>query len=335
MSISGYYHDLMRVSVILPTKNRIDLLKIAIKSIVSQTYQPYEIIIIDDGSDGDDILDLIEEINEPKIKLLRHKLSKGANYSRNIGIKNSTGEYIAFLDDDDYWLPQKLEKQIEIFKKKDVGAVYCGFDYYDVITGEKKISNRLNYASGNIFEKLLVEDITAGTPTYLIRRDCFEKSGYFDEELPARQDWDMWIRIAQHYHIGCVPEVLVYAGEHPGKRISIRNYKKQIEANRLVYEKYKAVRSQLDPVIEKRAATVLYFNTGAAMVSDGEYLKGFIFHLKGIKSYPFYLANYLGIIKILLPIRLKVVLRRFLWKLRGSVPHRSRGQKPSELIDKS
>ena len=309
MILFDYSVNFLRISVIIPTKNRIDMLKIALNSIFTQTYPVYEIIVIDDGSDSDDIIDLIRVINEPKVSLLRNHSSKGANYSRNRGIKVSTGDFIAFLDDDDYWLPQKLEKQLAVFKSQDVGAVYCGLNYYDVVSGKKKNVNRLSYPSGYILEQLLIEDITSTTPTYIVRRDCFDKAGFFDENLPARQDWDMWIRIAQHYNIGCVPEVLVYAGEHSGDRISIRNYQKQIEANILVYEKYNSLRSQFNPVIEKRASSVLSCHIAGALVNQGRYLKGFISYINGIKKYPCYFGNYSGILKIIIPIRLKLILK--------------------------
>ncbi|GAH83893.1 unnamed protein product, partial [marine sediment metagenome] len=126
--------DNITVSVIIPTYNRADMVGRAIQSVINQTYQDFEIIIIDDAS-TDNTREVAREFQEreKRIKYFKHEINKGGGAARNTGIKNSKGEYIAFLDSDDEWYPEKLEKQIEIFNKNDenLGVVYSGVFYID------------------------------------------------------------------------------------------------------------------------------------------------------------------------------------------------------------
>ena len=105
----------IKVSVIIPTYNRAKLIKRSILSVLNQTYQNFEIIVVDDGS-ADDTKSVVESFNNPKIRYIRHDINKGQSAARNTGIKNAKGKYIAFQDSDDEWLPEKLEKQMSCFE---------------------------------------------------------------------------------------------------------------------------------------------------------------------------------------------------------------------------
>ena len=119
---------IIKISVIIPTHNRVDLLGRAIRSVQNQTYKNIEIIIVSDGStDGTDEFVNKLKYTDNRIQFYEYKPSKGSNVARNLGIEKSKGEYIAFLDDDDEWLPTKLEKQLEVFQKDyRIGLVYTG-----------------------------------------------------------------------------------------------------------------------------------------------------------------------------------------------------------------
>ena len=109
---------------------------------------------------------------------------------------------------------------MNVFKRQpQVGAVYCGLRYVDIESGVSALDSKRNYPVGNINKEMLVHDVTEGTPCWIVRKTCFEQVGLFDEKLEARQDWDMFIRISQVYRIGCVPEILVEAGNHAGERV--------------------------------------------------------------------------------------------------------------------
>ena len=125
-----------KVSVIIPTYNRAGLLPRAVNSVLSQTYDDYEIIIVDDCS-TDNTRDVIAAFTDPRVLSIRHQTNRRQSASINTGISNARGEYIAFLDDDDEWLPAKLEKQVAILdsSSSNVGLVYCWMDMIEDSTG--------------------------------------------------------------------------------------------------------------------------------------------------------------------------------------------------------
>ena len=126
-----------QVSVIIPTHNRSEFLGAAIGSVLSQTFQDFELIVVDDAS-TDTTAEVVASFNDERIKFIRHGMNKGGSVARNTGILNSTGDYIAFLDDDDEWLPAKLSKQIQVLLSSppEVGCVYAGYLDVDRSTGQ-------------------------------------------------------------------------------------------------------------------------------------------------------------------------------------------------------
>lgn len=195
-----------RVSIIIPTYNRAMSIGRTIQSALNQTYKDFELIIVDDNS-SDNIHEILSTYDDSRIKYIKHHTNRGAPAARNTGIKNSNGEFIALLDDDDEWLPQKLEKQIKLFDstKKTVGMVYGG---YEIVNNTGKVvKTLLPSKKGDLFHVLLKSNVI-GSPTNLIKRECFEKIHYCDESLKSCQDWDLWLKIAKNYEIEYVPEIL-------------------------------------------------------------------------------------------------------------------------------
>ena len=197
--------EIPNVSVIIPTYNRADLVKRAIKSVLDQTYQNFELIVINDNS-LDDTINVINTFKDSRIQCISHKKNRGAPAARNTGINKSRGEYIAFLDDDDEWLPEKLEIQLEYLNHRpNVGLIYAG---YEIVDKDKNKIHRINPKErGNTFHRILHTNFI-GSPTVLVRRECFESVGGFDEKFKSSQDWDMWIRISQKYDVDYVPNIL-------------------------------------------------------------------------------------------------------------------------------
>lgn len=197
------------VSVILPTFNRSHVLKRSIESVLRQSYDNFELIVVDDGS-TDTTEEIVNSYKDKRIKYIRYETNKGANAARNIGIENSKGEYIAFQDSDDEWLSEKLEKQLAVLedpKYKD-HIVYCRIeriykDHKEQIPKEKDINQ-----SGNISKRLLRYNFIS-TQALLLKREYFKKVGMFDEKLPRLQDWDMVLRLALVYKFKYINEVLV------------------------------------------------------------------------------------------------------------------------------
>ncbi len=193
------------LSIIIPTFNRCKLLNRALNSVFNQTYSDYEVIVIDDGSTDD-----TAEMLQKNFTHLRYSCQSnhGVSAARNKGLELAKGEWVAFLDSDDEWLPQKLEKQISLLKAKP--------DYKICHTEELWIRNgvRVNQmkkhkkAGGWIFPQCL--PICAMSPSsILIHRSVFDSIGYFDTSLPACEDYDLWLRITAKYPVLYLEEPLI------------------------------------------------------------------------------------------------------------------------------
>jgi glycosyltransferase involved in cell wall biosynthesis len=193
------------VSIIIPTHNRADLICRTIESVLHQTYKYIELIIVDDNS-TDNTKEIVAQYKDERIKYIKHDLNRGAPAARNTGIKASKGQFIGLLDDDDEWLPDKLEKQLKCFdSSRDIGLVYAG---YEIINAKGEASKRIVPTKrGYIFYDLLKLNVI-GSPTNLIRRECFEKVGFCDESFISCQDWDLWIRISREYKIEYMEHIL-------------------------------------------------------------------------------------------------------------------------------
>lgn len=200
------------VSVIIPTYNRSKMLLKAIESVLNQTYQYFEIIVVDDGS-TDNTEKIVSQVKDLRIKYIKLTENMGASYARNIGIKYSKYDYIAFEDSDDIWHKEKLEKQInKIEKTPDMGLVYCAFSY--AVNGRQVKIPADRYKTyeleGNIFESLWNAN-KIGTPTILVKKECINLVGGFSEKLKSLEDYEFVLRVAEKYRIGYIDEILVSA----------------------------------------------------------------------------------------------------------------------------
>lgn len=195
-----------KVSVIIPTLNRAEMLWRAIMSVLVQTWQDLEIIVVSDGS-TDNTEHIVEAFNDPRITLLKHKTSRGASAARNTGMRIAKGKYIAFLDDDDEWTANKLEVQMPIIENSspETGLVYAWMEYFH---NGKSINVCAPKLRGNVFVEMLDRQAIGGCPTIIIKREVINKIGYFDEELPRGNDGDFIRRIAKHFEVDYVSEIL-------------------------------------------------------------------------------------------------------------------------------
>jgi glycosyltransferase involved in cell wall biosynthesis len=178
------------VSIIIPNYNRGRILSKAIESALNQTYKNIEIIIVDDNSE-DNSRQIIRDyaLKYKNIKYEFLKENKGANYCRNVGAKLSMGEYLAFLDSDDIFLNNKIEKQINVFHKfKDVKIVFTNF-YVNGIRMRIFLKDKFVTINDVIFR-----NVVGGFSTVMVRKDVFFEVGGLDENLPSCQDWDFYIR---------------------------------------------------------------------------------------------------------------------------------------------
>jgi glycosyltransferase involved in cell wall biosynthesis len=199
---------LATVSIIIPTRNRHEFLRRAITSVLEQTYQDFELIVVDDAS-NDNTSQIVAEFKDPRIGFVRHPHRKGGSAARNTGIANAKGRYLAFLDDDDEWLPEKLARQMAVLVAgpAELGCVYTGCVMVNRASG--KIFNQYRPTKrGDLSHELLHENCVGSTSTMLLKRECLERVGGFDETLPSCQDYDLWIRIAQEFEFEVISEPL-------------------------------------------------------------------------------------------------------------------------------
>ena len=201
------------VSVIIPAYNAMNFLPETLDSVLSQTFQDFEIIIVNDGSE-DNIKEWGSEITDPRVSLISQE-NKGLPGARNTGITHSNGEYIAFLDADDIWEPTKLEKQVKTFElNPELGLVDTQVfmvDQQNNILYEAGTS----YQEGNVLRRAIEENLIMCGSSPTVRRKCFEKVGLFDIDLRGAEDWHMWARIAIHYQFKIIQEPLVRYRQHP------------------------------------------------------------------------------------------------------------------------
>ena len=283
-----------KVSVIIPTYNRAHLIGKAIQSVLNQTYQDFEVIVVDDGS-TDNTEEVIKEFQkkDKRIKYIKHEKNKGYPKALNTGIKAAKGEYIAFQDDDDEWLTEKLEKQMKVFENAPakVGVVYTGFWR---IENNKKIYIPYSWVKqkeGNIHKGLLKGNFI-GTPAALVRKECFEKVGMFDERLPCLQDWELWIRISKHYQFRYINSPLMNSFYTPG---SVNNQPPIIHAKamKLILSKHFN-----DFAEDRNLLSKHYFDIGHELCLNNNFKKGKIYLIEAVKKYPFNIKYLLTILSL-------------------------------------
>lgn len=220
------------VSVIIPTYQRSEYLIRAIESVVNQSYQNIEIIVIDDN-DGDDYYrektkeNLEKYIRQKKITYLLHQKNKGLPSARNTGIKNSSGEYIAFLDDDDEWMPDKIEKQLRLFEKLDesfgvVGSFWKIKNEFDNTESVRKLQYR-----GDL-SKILALNHFSPPSMVMVKRKYLEQVQSFDENFRWREDIELYYRLSFVCKFDFVEEVLVNYYQHPNALST--NFEKKLSA---------------------------------------------------------------------------------------------------------
>ena len=268
-----------RVSITIPTYNRAHLLGRAIQSVLDQTYQDFEIIVVDDGS-TDRAEEVVKSFDDERVRYIRHEVNKGCAAARNTGIKAARCEYIAFQDSDDEWLPDKLEKQMKVFEKVSpkVGVVYTGFWR---IKNDKKTyipSSKVSQKEGDIHKTLLKGNFVS-PPAVVVKRECFKRAGMFDEELSPLEDWELWIRISKYYQFKFIDDPLVISYHQPDSISANQNA--VFRARRLILEKH------FEDIKENRQfLTSHYFSIGVALCSCGELGQGRGYLVKAVMAYP-------------------------------------------------
>ncbi len=217
-------------SVVIPTYNRKKYVKRAVKSVLKQTCQDYEIIVVDDGS-KDGTRKMIESMS-PRVRYI-YQRNQGPSQARNTGILHARGKYISFLDSDDRYLPRKLEKN-KNFLIKNPKCMFLYSWYYDKRKRHKKKQKPKSCKKLNEFRyRIYRREFTIRTSTVVVHRDCFKKTGLFNPKYQYAQDWDMWLRLAGSYMGYCQKKPLVIYRRHDKKKnkMKVARYHKKIKKN--------------------------------------------------------------------------------------------------------
>ena len=257
------------ISIVIPTFNRSELLKRAINSVLNQTIDVREIIIVDNGS-TDNTYDMISSLF-PEITYIYEK-RKGVSIARNVGIKNCYSTWIAFLDSDDAWEPQKLEKQLFFtnINNKKYRLIHTNEIWYK----NNKFQNQLKKhkkSGGDIFQKSLQLCCISPSSAF-IKKEVFDDYGFFDESLEVCEDYDMWIRITSKEEVGFLdnPLVVKYGGHDDQlskkywgmDRFRIKSLEKNLKNNWFTVEQKQSV---FNILIKK-----LYIMSNGAKKRDNE-----------------------------------------------------------------
>lgn len=208
--------NMPQISVIIPAYNADRTILETIESVQKQTFQDFELIVINDGS-KDRTLEIVQSIKDERLKVFSYE-NGGVSLARNRGISHSTGEFVAFLDADDLWTPDKLELQLAALKQHpEAGVAYSWTCFMDVDQqGAASFHPSPPYAfAGNVYNKLLVSDFIHSGSNTLIRREAIDSVGGFDPACAGCADWDYWLRLSTRWHFVVVPKQQIFYRRSP------------------------------------------------------------------------------------------------------------------------
>lgn len=191
------------ISVIIPVYNGEKTIRETIESVLKQTCADLEVIVINDGSQ-DSTLNIVSSIKDPRLKVFNYSNS-GVSASRNRGFDLASGEFISFLDADDLWTSDKLEAQLKALQANPSAAVAYSWVNYITETSEFFRSGNYITMNGNVYDKLLIQNVLENGSNPLIRKQALTEVGGFNKALFPADDWDMWLRLAERYHYVAVP----------------------------------------------------------------------------------------------------------------------------------
>jgi glycosyltransferase involved in cell wall biosynthesis len=248
------------VSVVIPSYNSSRYLAEAIDSVLAQTYQDFEIIVIDDGS-TDSTAELVAGYGDRVRYYQQHQ--RGPAAARNLGIRSARGRYVAFQDADDLWMPDKLAKQMALLERRpELAMVFCGHTAFDVegpVTWCRGLEKRRWLMKGDVVQNIFLNS-EIGTPTVMVRRDVFDSVGGFDEDLQIGEDDNLWMRIASAYPVELLDEPMAAVRVH-SKGISrhpLTTYSAQLLQLQLLPVRYPALTQRLKPVLSIKRGQVHY-----------------------------------------------------------------------------
>lgn len=287
------YKEVPKISVIIPTYNHGKFICGAIDSVLFQGYPNKEVIVVDDGS-TDNTAILVEKYIKLGVKYI-YKNNGGLASSRNKGILNTTGSLISFLDADDVWLEDKLLIQSSLMAiKREIGLVGCGYYWTDENLKIIKTVKASNFKDKKSFRaRLFLGNIVYGSGSgVLVKRECFDKAGLFDEKLSAVEDWDMWFRIAESYEIRFVEKPLIMIRANRRSMSSPKNADKMLAAELQFLNKLfcdPGLRGNL--LLRRKAYSYRYCSAARAYKETGRRKEAARYFFKAFSLFPIVFFN--------------------------------------------
>ncbi|MBW4440880.1 MAG: glycosyltransferase [Plectolyngbya sp. WJT66-NPBG17] len=274
------------VSVVIAAYNAEAFISDTLKSILAQTYRDFEVIVIDDGS-VDRTAEIVRSYaeNDDRIRLIQQENS-GVSASRNLAIQHSSGEYIAPIDADDIWYSERLEKHVRCLEAADssIGLVYSWSMYLNDVGDIKGYSpfGKLGAVEGNVLAVLVFYNFLDNASTTMFRRSCIDTVGNYNTELKTCEDWDLYLRISEHYRFAIVPEYLIgyrqYSGSMSTKCTTMAHFYELIMSR--IYQRH----PELPSSVRRWANTAFYNNLLSKSYLAGDYALMFRWIFRSLKG---------------------------------------------------
>jgi len=286
-----------KVSVIIPCYNGAQFIREAIESVLSQTYQHLELIVVDDGSTDNSLGVIKQYLSDSRVKVLTHEQNEGIPAARNTGIRSSKGQYIAFLDQDDLWKPKKIEAQVKLFNSlndPELGIIFTNLMYIDCkgkAIGTWKENNSLNLIYERDKIEIIVELFRGNiipTVTAMIRKECFDKVGLLNENLHGADDYEFWLRAAGTFKMEYINDPLVKKRIHKDSAYT-KQKKDGIKYKDLIMISHEAIKRY--PFLFKigyKKLALLHYAYGRWFLNNGYLAKAKREFSQSLKYRPFY-----------------------------------------------
>lgn len=268
------------VSCIIPTYKRSDTLLRAVNSVLAQTYDNIEVLVVDDNNPNDEYSlstqEKIKTISDSRIRYILQKKHINGAVARNEGIKKAKGEFIAFLDDDDEWLPNKIEEQVEFLNKNlQIDGVSC---LYSIKNKGEIVRVCKPYTGEQLHKKVLDRSVSVFTTTILVRRKALDEAGYFDENLLRHQDLQLLLDFLYHHNMEVIEDYLAIL--HSDSEINHPNVKKMIEVKCTFFDKCRKHMQKYSISEQKQILAAHYFEIVVAAIRNKNMFIAFKYILK-------------------------------------------------------